>query len=68
MEVKKRKPKKKSHKTADPTWDAVTYGSSKKPFNIEYRKYYNPVQGRDQILFLDSCKETKRVVKYRFLN
>ena len=69
MEVKKKKKKvkKKHHKTADPTWDAVTYGSPKKPFDIEYQKYYNPVEGRDQILFLYCEKNTGKVVKYRIL-
>ena len=63
----RKKIKKKSHKTADPTWDTVTYGSSKSPFNIEYQKYYNSIEGRDQILFLYSEKNTGKIVKYRFL-
>tara|TARA_Y100001963_G_C6430387_1_gene286783 strand:- start:100 stop:300 length:201 start_codon:yes stop_codon:yes gene_type:complete len=62
------KVKKKSHKTADPTWDTVTYGNSlKSPFRIEWQKYYNPVEGRDQVLFLYSDKKTGNIVKYRIL-
>lgn len=60
--------KKKMHKTADPTWDAQTYGnSSKSPFNVDWIKYRNPIEGRDQIIFLYSDKETKKIIKHRIL-
>lgn len=60
--------KKKSHKTLDPTWDAVTYGNSEKiPFNIEWFKYFNKVEGRDQILFIYTDKQSGKIVKHRIL-
>jgi hypothetical protein len=60
--------RKKMHKTADPTWHTYTYGnSSKSPFNIEWVKYFNPMEGRDQIVFLYSCKETGKIAKHRIL-
>ena len=65
------KTKRKIHKTKDPSWNTHTYGQkfdeSKYPFNIEYIKYYNPQEGRDQIMFLYSSKETGDVVKYRIM-
>ena len=60
--------KKKMHKTADPTWDTQTYGnSSKGPFNIEWIKYYNESEGRDQIIFLYSDKKNNKIIKHRIL-
>ena len=63
----KRKPKRKTHKTTDPTWSTHTYGSDKMLFNIEWLKYFNPVEGRDQILFIYTDKKTKEIVKHRVL-
>ena len=64
-----KKVKKRTHKTSDPTWDTHTYGNdnSSFPFNIEYLKYYNPVEGRDQIMFLYTGKDDERIYKYRIL-
>jgi len=60
--------KKKLHKKLDGAWDTSDlYRSGKAPFNIEWIKYYNPVEGRDQIMFLYADKETKKIVKYRIL-
>ena len=60
--------KKKSHKTSDPTWDAVTYGNSGgNPFDIEWLKYFNKVEGRDQVIFLYKEKGTENIVKHRIL-
>ena len=60
--------KKKSHKTLDPTWDAVTYGNSEKtPFDIEWLKYFNKIEGRDQILFIYTDKQSGEIVKHRIL-
>ena len=60
--------KRKIHKTSDPSWDVHTYsGYTKSPFNIEYVKYFNPMEGRDQIMFLYSDKETKKIIKHRIL-
>jgi hypothetical protein len=73
MKAKRRKPKaKKIHATSDPTWSTITYPAtpehpSKSPFNIEWQKYYNPVEGRDQIVILYTDKENGKVVKYRIL-
>jgi hypothetical protein len=62
------KAKRKIHKTSDPNWDTHTYsGPSKFPFKMEMVKYYNPAEGRDQILFLYLDKETNKIVKYRTL-
>ena len=66
--TKSMKTKRKIHKTSDPTWNAQTYGNSEKnPFNVEMIRYYNPREGRDQVIFLYSSKETGEVVKYRTL-
>ena len=60
--------KKKPHKKSDGSWDTSDlYKSGRNPFDIEWVKYYNPVEGRDQILFLYSDKETKSIIKYRIL-
>ena len=70
MKVKRNKTKRKIHKTKDPTWDTHTYSgsnASKYPFDTEWVKYFNPVEGRDQIMLLYSCKETKKIMKYRIL-
>ena len=65
---KKEKPKKKKYSTGDPTWQTITYGNpSKSPFNVEWLKYYNPMEGRDQIMFIYSDKSTKKITKYRIL-
>ena len=37
------------------------------PFDLEYLKYYNEREGRDQILFLYKDKITKEIIKYRIL-
>tara|TARA_Y100001973_G_C5156766_1_gene311190 strand:- start:1022 stop:1225 length:204 start_codon:yes stop_codon:yes gene_type:complete len=64
----KKKIKKKSHKTLDPTWNTVTYGNSgKNPFDIEWLKYFNKAEGRDQVIFLYKEKETGKIVKHRIL-
>ena len=62
------KVKKKSHKTSDPNYDVHTYGQGKNPFNIEWIKYHNPVEGRDQILFLYTDKLSGEIVKYKILS
>jgi hypothetical protein len=63
-----KKSKRKIHKTSDPTWHTVTYGnSSKSPFDIEWIKYYNEREGRDQIMFLYMDKTDGKIVKHRIL-
>ena len=60
--------KKKPTKKKDGSWDTSDlYRGGKNPFNIEWVKYFNPVEGRDQIIFLYSDKETKRIIKHRIL-
>ena len=63
------KTKKKVSKKKDGSWDTsdLYRNTSKNPFDIEWVKYFNPVEGRDQIIFLYSCKETKKIIKYRIL-
>ena len=65
--MKTKKVKKKIHKTSDPNYNVHTYSGMKNPFNIEYIKYYNPMEGRDQIVFLYIDKRDKKTVKYRIL-
>ena len=61
-----RKTKRKRHKTADPHYSTYTYsGHSKNAFDMEWIKYYNPIEGRDQILFLYKDKADGSIVKYR---
>jgi len=68
MKSKKNKTKKKVHKKPDGSWDlSDLYRSGKNPFDIEWIKYFNPMEGRDQIVFLYSSKETKKIVKHRIL-
>ena len=64
----KEKPKKKLVKKNDGFWDTSDlYKSGRNPFNIEWIKYFNPAEGRDQIMFLYSDKETKKIIKHRIL-
>jgi len=69
--VMKKKVKRKIHKTSDPTYNTHTYPTvsdgGKIPFDIEWMKYYNPREGRDQIMFLYVDKVTKEPVKYRVM-
>jgi|TARA_R110000765_G_scaffold148908_1_gene251504 hypothetical protein len=37
------------------------------PFTVEYLKFYNEKEGRDQIVFLYSDKNTGKIVKYRVM-
>jgi len=65
-----KKVKKRTHKTSDPTWNTHTYGhnhDSNYPFDVEYLKYHNPVEGRDQIMFMYKSKDTGEICKYRIL-
>ena len=61
--------KKKIVKKTDGSWDTsdLYRNTSRHPFDIEYIKYYNPVEGRDQIMFLYSDKKTKKIIKHRIL-
>jgi len=63
------KTKKKISKKKDGSWDTsdLYRDTNKNPFKIEYIKYFNPAEGRNQIIFLYSCKKTKRIIKYRIL-
>ena len=60
--------KTKLSKNKDGSWDTSDlYRAGKNPFDIEWIKYFNPMEGRDQIMFLYSCKDTGRIVKHRVL-
>ncbi len=62
------KRKKKAEKKLDGSWDTShLYKSGKNPFKIEWLKYYNPVEGRDQIIFLYKESPRGRICKYRIL-
>jgi hypothetical protein len=64
----KNKTKKKIGKKSDGFWDTSDlYRSGRNPFNIEWIKYYNSVEGRDQIIFLYTDKKTKKIIKHRIL-
>ena len=66
--MKTKKVKKKVHRKNDGSWDTSDlYRSGKSPFDIEWIKYYNEAEGRDQILFLYKDKLTKKIFKYRIL-
>ena len=66
--MKTKKVKKKLSKKQDGSWDTTDlYRSGKNPFKIEWKKYYNPAEGRDQILFLYSDKKTQKIIKHRIL-
>ena len=65
---KKNKTKRKVHRKPDGSWDTSDlYRTSGDPFDMEWIKYYNPVEGRDQVLFLYKDKETKKIIKHRIL-
>lgn len=66
---KKMRTKKKVHQKRDGSWDTsdLYRNTDKYPFNIEWMKYYNPIEGRDQIIFLYIDKETNRVIKHRVM-
>ena len=61
--------KKKVIKKSDGSWDLsdLYRNTGKNPFDIEYIKYYNPMEGRNQIIFLYTDKVTGKVCKYRIL-
>ena len=65
----KEKPKKKIIKKSDGSWDTsdLYRNTSKFPFEIEWLKYFNPMEGRNQIVFLYKDRKTKRIIKYRIL-
>ena len=64
-----KKTKRKRHKTSDPSWDTHTYGaaSTRNMFDVEWIKYYNKAEGRDQIIFLYKDKESGEIIKHRIL-
>tara|TARA_Y100000310_G_scaffold291084_1_gene318763 strand:+ start:440 stop:664 length:225 start_codon:yes stop_codon:yes gene_type:complete len=66
---KREKPKKKPKKRNDGSWDTsdLYRNTSRHPFKIEWVKYYNQAEGRDQIIFLYSDKNTKKIIKHRIL-
>lgn len=64
----KEKPKKKPAKKKDGSWNTEDlYRCRYNPFDIDWVKYYNRQEGRDQIIFLYSDKKTKKIVKHRIL-
>jgi len=64
----KTKIKKKPTKKKDGSWDTSDlYRNSKNPFDIEWIKFFNKAEGRDQIIFLYKDKETKKIIKHRIL-
>ena len=64
----KEKPKKKLVKKYDGFWDTSDlYKSGRNPFEMEWIKYFNPSEGRDQIVFLYKDRKTKKIIKYRIL-
>ncbi len=68
MKKKKANFKRKPHRKSDGSWDlSDLYRGGKNPFNIEWIKYYNAAEGRDQIIFLYTDKRTKKICKHRVL-
>ena len=66
---RKEKPKKKPIKKEDGSWDLsdLYRNSDRYPFEIEWLKYFNPMEGRDQIVFLYKDKKTKKIIKHGIL-
>ena len=60
-----KKAKTKMHKTSDPTWNTMTYGCGKKPFDMDYIVHYNEMLGMNQIIFIYKDKHDGKIVKYR---
>ena len=57
-----------SDTTKDNHWDThKLYQCNYNPFHIEYVKIFNPLEGRDQIVFLYKDKENGKIIKYRIL-
>ena len=49
-------------------WDThELYQCSYDSFNVEWTKYYNQAEGRDQIMFVYKDEETNKIIKYRTL-
>jgi len=65
----KKKTKRKISKRKDGSWDLsdLYRNTSRNTFDIEWMKYYNPMEGRDQIIFLYSDKQTKKICKHRIM-
>jgi hypothetical protein len=63
------KPKKKPIKKKDGSWELsdLYRNSDRYPFDIDWIKYYNPMEGRSQVIFLYKNKKTKKIIKYRIL-
>ena len=66
-DMKRTTTKKKIHKTNDPHYHVHTYSGFKNPFEIEIVKYYNQVEGRNQVIFLYKDKDDGKIVKYRVM-
>ena len=66
---KREKPKKKPKRRKDGSWDTTDLyrNSDRYPFEIEWLKYFNPKEGRDQIVFLYKDRKTKKIIKHRIL-
>ena len=64
-----KKVKRKVIKKQDGSWDTsdLYRNTSKFPFDIEWMKYFNPAEGRDQIMFIYTDKKTKKIIKHRML-
>ena len=63
-----KKVKKKPHKKQGGSWDTRELHQCKtNPFDIEWIKYFNPLEGRDQIIFLYKDKGDGKICKYRVL-
>jgi hypothetical protein len=60
---------KKVHIKSDGSWDTTDLyrNAERNPFKIEWLKYFNPVEGRDQIMFLYSDRDTGKIIKHRIL-
>ena len=65
--MKTKKTKRKRHKTSDPHYDTHTYSGFKNPFEVEFIKYYNPSEGRNQVIFLYKDKDDGKIIKYRIM-
>ena len=69
LNVTMKKVKRKIIKKKDGSWDTsdLYRNTSKFPFNIEWLKRYNQAEGKDQVVFIYTDKNTHKIIKHRIL-
>jgi hypothetical protein len=62
--MKKQKAKRRVTRTRELNQALKASGKSY-PFDIEWIKHYNPMEGKDQIIFIYKNKKNKKIAKWR---